>query len=216
MGIGIALMLTVVPYVHYRDAYTYAKRLHPVTPGKFYRSGCLTEDGFRDAVARYKIRTIINLKDEAPDPALIRNYFDRWHTISESDLCKELNVQFIFLEVKAPRHASEHLQTIAAYLKILDNPANYPILLHCQAGLHRTGMLTAIYRMEYEGWSMNRAYDEMRSHGFGLYNSTSANEYVKEYVLEYRPQRLRNGTDNAVPGEPVHWVPNAKSEAVSH
>ena len=197
MGISLGLMLTVVPYVHYRDTYTHAKRLRPVTPGKFYRSGCLTAEGFRDAVARYKIRTIINLKDEAPDPVLMQNYFDRWHMIHESELCKELNVNFIFFDMDPnkmdPNQApNAHLKVIADYLNILDNPANYPVLLHCQAGLHRTGMLSAIYRMEYEGWSVDRAYDEMRSHGFGLYNSTSANEAVKQYVLEYHPRRQPN------------------------
>ena len=190
MSIGMGLMLTVVPYVHYRDTYTHAKRLRVVTPDKMYRSGCLTAEGFRDAVARYKIRTIINLKEEATDPVLVRNYFDRWHKIHESELCKELNVHFIFLNVAGPPGKSEVRQkAIAEYLKIMDNPANYPVLLHCQAGLHRTGMFAAIYRMEYEGWPVERAYDEMRGHGFGLYNSTSANWDVKEYVLTYHPRR---------------------------
>src|ERR1700683_162452 len=94
----IALLLTVVPFVYYRRTYTHGKRLRMVTPGKVYRSGCMTAQGFADAIKELKIRTIINLRDEAPDPDLPRNYFDR-RTISEKQLCRELGVNFVFLEL---------------------------------------------------------------------------------------------------------------------
>ena len=48
--------------------YTHAKRLRVVTEGKVYRSGCMTAEGFADAVKKFGIRTIINLRDEAPEP----------------------------------------------------------------------------------------------------------------------------------------------------
>jgi protein-tyrosine phosphatase len=65
------------------------------------------------------------------------------------------------------------------------------VLIHCKAGLHRTGILVAVYRMEYEGWSPADAFREAREHGFG--NWTSANEYVTQYILDYRPRRQRGG-----------------------
>ena len=68
-------MIVVVPYVHYRATYAHAKRLREVTPGKFYRCGQLTADGFREAIQRYGIRTVINLQDEDPDPRLPAGYF---------------------------------------------------------------------------------------------------------------------------------------------
>ena len=48
-------------------------------------------------------------------------------------------------------------------------------------------MLIAVYRMEYEGWSPDQAYREMRDHGYGDKACTEANDYVREYVLEYQP-----------------------------
>ena len=36
----------------------------------------MTADGFRDAIHRLGIRTVINLQEEAPDPNLPRSYFD--------------------------------------------------------------------------------------------------------------------------------------------
>ena len=71
-------------------------------------------------------------------------------------------------------------------LAVFDDPSNYPILIHCRAGLHRTGCMAAIYRMEYQGWTPERAVDEMRAHGFGDFACTAANDYVYQYVLTYR------------------------------
>jgi len=50
MGILLILMMVVVPSVHYRQTYRYAKRLRPVTEGKVYRSGCLMADGLEEAI----------------------------------------------------------------------------------------------------------------------------------------------------------------------
>jgi protein tyrosine/serine phosphatase len=73
----------------------------------------------------------------------------------------------------------------------MDDPTNHPVLIHCRAGLHRTGVLTAVYRMEYEGWSTREAFNELKSNGFGDSACTSANEYVSQYVLAYRPRSSR-------------------------
>ena len=200
MIVAMALLLTVVPYVYYRMTYTHSKRLRVVTPDKVYRSGCMTAQGFYDAIKKFKIRTIINLRDEAPDPDLPHSYFDR-STISEKQLCQELGVNFIFLGLDlADRNKipAERPKAIDEFLKIMDNPANYPVLFHCQAGLHRTGMLAAIYRMEYDGWSVAQAMRELKEHGFGEYYSTSANEYITQYVLSFRPGR------RLVPGTQLH------------
>ena len=192
MVVTMALLLTVVPYYYYRMTYAHAKRLRVVTEGKVYRSGCLTADGFAEAIKKYGIRTIVNLRDEAPNPDLPRNYFDR-HTIPEKQLCENLNVKFIYLglDIVSNRDAvpGERPKAIDEFLKIMDDPANYPVLFHCQAGLHRTGVLAAVYRMEYDGWPVSRAMHELKDHGFGEYYSTSANDFITQYVLTFQPGR---------------------------
>jgi protein tyrosine/serine phosphatase len=81
----------------------------------------------------------------------------------------------------------ERPQAIDQFLEVMDKPESYPVLIHCRAGLHRTGMMTAIYRMEYEGWTPRGAFQEMKANGFGEFVCSSANDYVMEYVLTYRP-----------------------------
>ena len=188
MGLGIAALVTFVPAIHFRWVYTHSKRLREVVPGKFYRSGEMTATGFRETAARYHLRTIVNLQDEYPDPDLFENYLG-CSTIKESVLCRSLGIRYVYLPPdliprrQVPVHRPE---AIDRFLALLDDPANYPVLIHCRAGLHRTGVMTAVYRMEYEGWNPGRAIDELKANGFGEWPCTAANDYITQYILTYR------------------------------
>jgi tyrosine-protein phosphatase SIW14 len=192
-GILIAVLVTVVPVVRYRWVYTHCKRLREVTPGVFYRSGEMTADGFTEAVARHHFRTIINLQDEYPDPDIHVHYFGG-ATIKESVLCGQLGARYVFIPpdlIARRRVPSERPEAIERFLAIMDDPANYPVLVHCRAGLHRTGVMVAVYRMEYEHWTPHQAIEELKANGFGEWPCTAANDYITQYVLSYKPG-LRN------------------------
>ena len=81
---------------------------------------------------------------------------------------------------------------IDEFLSLMDNPANRPVLLHCKAGLHRTGVLVAVYRMEYDGWDPLAAVEELKANGFGDVACTAANDYIQQYVLNYKPRTQRS------------------------
>jgi protein tyrosine phosphatase (PTP) superfamily phosphohydrolase (DUF442 family) len=188
-GLAIAALLVVVPTLHYRAVYAHSKRLREVRAGVLYRSGCLTANGFRDAVQRYGIRTIINLQDEFADPELDTSYWSR-RKIKETELCRELGVRYIHLPpdlISRQRVPAERPAAIDRFLQIMDDPSHYPVLIHCKAGLHRTGVIAAVYRMEYEQWTPQAAIAELKALGFGYFPCTSANDYIKQYVLTYRP-----------------------------
>jgi hypothetical protein len=180
-----------------------------VTAGKLYRSGCMTAWGLESAIRTYRIRTVINLMEEAPDPALPLHYFAR-QTEKESELCRRLGVRLVNILVDLVplgQVGRSRPATIEQYLAVMDQPHHYPVLIHCKAGLHRTGVLCGIYRMEYEGWSRMQALAEIRANGFGKFTSTSANQYINQYILNYVPH-LRPGSvverapaPRTVPGE---------------
>jgi protein tyrosine/serine phosphatase len=204
LGGTLAVLLTVVPFVYYRYEYTYGKRLREVTPGRFYRSGQMTAPGFIDTVNRYHIKVIVNLQDEYPDPEIALGYFTS-KTIPESELCRQLGVRYVYLppDLIPRRLIPAHRPTaIDRFLALLDDEANYPILIHCRAGMHRTGVMTAVYRMEYEGYGPLDALREMRANGFLEYESTSANDYITQYILTYRRGLRRSLEGDTTPGVP--------------
>jgi tyrosine-protein phosphatase SIW14 len=53
------------------------------------------------------------------------------------------------------------------FLAIVNDPAQQPVYVHCAGGHHRTGVMTAIYRMTKDGWSGAQAFSEMKKYGFG-------------------------------------------------
>jgi hypothetical protein len=191
MALAILVLVTVAPVVRYRWVYRHEKRLREVNPGLVYRSGWMSATGFSEAIQRYGIRTVLNVMEDEPDPSLFESYF--WGgQVSESALCQELGVRYVWLTPDlAPADAVgvERPAAIDHFLHILDDPANYPVLLHCRAGLHRTGVFTAIYRMEYQGWSPLRAWHELKENGFGEFNCYADNPYITQYLLTYQPGR---------------------------
>jgi protein tyrosine/serine phosphatase len=198
----IICIVVVIPVVYYRSAYAYGKRLRVIVPDRVYRSGQMTAEGLTEAVRRFHLKTIINVQDDFPDPDLERSFWDQ-RTIKESELCQQLHIRFVQLapDLISRREIPQHRPaTIDQFLDLMDDECIYPVLIHCKAGLHRTGVLAAVYRMEYQGWSHEDAYNELRAHGFGEWVSSCSNDYIKQYVLSYQP-KLRHGAPVTKPVE---------------
>jgi len=197
---GLFAIIVVGPVVCFRAVYAHEKRLREVDPGRVYRAGQMTADGFEDAAHRFGIRTFINVQDDFPDPDIELSFW-RPGTIKESELCKRLGVRYVWVAPDlVPVHDSpaKRPQAVDELLRVLDDETAYPVLIHCKAGLNRTGCLVAVYRMEYQGWTRLEAFQEMRDLGFGFSTCTASNQYVNQYVLTYRP-----GLRHAVPSTAV-------------
>ena len=212
MALAIAALVAGVPFVYYRYCYTYGKRLRPVAEGMVYRSGCMTADGLAHTIEKYRIRTVLNLMEEFPDPILSAGFFDT-RQVREKELCRKLGATMINLTVDliaANRVGKERPAAIETFLELMDNPETYPALIHCKAGLHRTGVIVAVYRMEYDGWTPHQAMGELKANGFGEFAATSANEYVMQYILAYEPGIRRPKTaDCGSPHRPFCSSPAA-------
>lgn len=215
--LGLALLAGFVfgVYTEYRVFWEYKKRLREVTAGRLYRSGQMTAAGFRVAIREHGIKCIVNLQNEDEEGRdLVQSWTDPTH-LSEAQLCQEMGVKYIQLAPDlVPRSVPPGTRpaVIEEMLKAYDDPSHFPMLIHCKAGLHRTGILAAIYRMEYEGWSPDQAFRELALHGFGK-ECHEANDYVREYVLEYRPGvRLGRKSESAA-AEPTSTPSSTKINA---
>jgi len=194
VAVAAALLgFTGLTYLYYRSVWEHNKRLRVVRPGVLYRSGQMTAEGFAEAVHALGLKTIINVQDDFPDP-LIRKAWGG--SIRESELCERLGVRYVALAPDLqPRGTPGGPRPLVLdqFLKVMDDPEAYPALIHCKAGLHRTGVLCAVWRVEYDGWGRDRAFLELKEHGFGDRACTGSNDYVRQYVLDYAPRVGRPG-----------------------
>ncbi|TCW77437.1 protein-tyrosine-phosphatase [Burkholderia sp. SRS-46] len=66
-----------------------------------------------------------------------------------------------------------------------------PVLIHCQHGADRTGLVSALYRIVYQGWTREQALDELQHGGYGFHpiwrNITS---YLKRVDIERLRQQV--------------------------
>jgi protein tyrosine/serine phosphatase len=54
-------------------------------------------------------------------------------------------------------------------MRMLRNPENGPYLIHCQHGADRTGLMSAMYRILEQGWSVDDALAELTGGGYGYH-----------------------------------------------
>lgn len=196
LGALVVAVILGAPGLYYRATYEHGRRLRVVADGVLYRCGQLPAAGFRDAHRKYGFKTVINLQEESPDPLLPLAVF-RKPTIRETEVLAELGAKYVCLDggvLDNPGLApGSRPAVIDEFLEIMDKAENHPVLIHCKAGLHRTGLMVAIYRMEYEGRSAGDAMEELKANGFGTFAATDGNAYIQRYITEFKKGVRRAG-----------------------
>ena len=122
--------------------------LHQVSP-TLYRSAQPNRDGLA-RVEKLGVRTVVNLRS--------------FH--SDADELKGTGLAAAHLSMKAWHPERED---VIAFLKIVADPKQTPVLVHCQHGADRTGTLCACYRVIVQGWTKEEAIREMTDGGFGFH-----------------------------------------------
>ena len=166
-------------YAHFRQRHF--RNFHAVREGVLYRSGQLSLPGLKSVIHDYGIKTIITLRDPSSsnDPPPI---------LAEEEYCLAEAINYYRIMPKpwgGPDGAVPAAESIGIFRNIMDDPKNYPVLIHCLAGIHRTGAYCAVYRMEYEGWSNEQAIAEMRACG---YRDLDDEWDLLGYLETYRPR----------------------------
>ena len=152
------------------------RNLRAVRHGVLYRSAQLPVAGLKRVVQDHGIRTVVNLRDgtTAIDGA-------------EEQYCRDNGIRFVRI---APLHwdgvqgAAPVDAGLKKFLDVVRDPANQPVLIHCYRGVHRTGGYVAVYRMEMEGWDLDRAIQEMVDLG---YTQIGDHGDVLAYLHSYHP-----------------------------
>lgn len=73
-----------------------------------------------------------------------------------------------------------------AFLDAVLDPARRPVFVHCAKGKDRTGMMCAVYRIEVDHWTPEKAHEEMLE--FGWHDEMYPE--VGRFVLGYKPHLM--------------------------
>jgi protein tyrosine/serine phosphatase len=117
----------------------------------FYRSAQPTKQGFQALAEQLGIRTIISLRAFHSDASL-----------AHRQALKLVRVRINAWDIDDAK--------VVEALRALRLAANHgPVLLHCQHGADRTGLISALYRVIFEGWKKEDATKEMEQGEFGYH-----------------------------------------------
>jgi tyrosine-protein phosphatase SIW14 len=182
IGGGIAVLIVAVPFAYSTYLQRNFRNFGVVEDRVLYRSGQLSSGGIERIVNEYGVRTVVTLRD-ADHPGQTPP------DIEEERWCRAKGLNYVRLTprkwwsanggpVPAQRNVDE-------FLRVVDDPANHPVLVHCFAGIHRTGAYVAIYRMEKHRWGNSQALTEMKWRG---YSNLDFEEDVLGYLEAYVPR----------------------------
>ena len=131
-------------------------------------------------LAALGVKTIIDLQEAPEDP-------------NEARTAKALGLSYYRIPMSTRRAPTT--EQLAFFFKLVNDPAAQPVYVHCKGGRHRTGVMTAAYRMSFDGWTADQAFGEMKRYDFG---PDFLHPEFKKYVYGYDPKGITVTTAVAV------------------
>ncbi len=122
------------------------------------------------------VKTIVNLTSDDADP--------REQTLTEA-------AGMTYVQIPMTTHTVPTPAQLAMFLSIVNDPARAPVYVHCVGGRHRTGVMTAAYRITHDGWSAAQAFNEMKTYKFG---ADFLHPEFKQFVYSYHPAAAASAT----------------------
>jgi protein tyrosine/serine phosphatase len=181
----IAALLLVVLVV--AGKYVYDRHINhnfmTITEGKVYKSGTIPPDEIESYVKKYHIKSIVDLRfpgtgDDVNNPEV------------PAELTAEKEAVAKIPGVNYYNDGSDQVpnqKNLDIFFKIMDNKDNYPVLIHCYHGIGRAQMYSAIYRIEYEGFS-NEDARHKAAFPF-IFSSFDDGKPKGEYLKNYKSRK---------------------------
>jgi tyrosine-protein phosphatase SIW14 len=114
------------------------------------------------------VKTIVNLTSDDAEP-------------NERAMAEGAGMSYV--QIPMTTHTAPTPVQLAQFLSLVNDPASQPVYVHCVGGRHRTGVMTASYRMTHEGWTADQAFKEMKQYNFG---ADFLHPEFKSFVYGYR------------------------------
>jgi protein tyrosine phosphatase (PTP) superfamily phosphohydrolase (DUF442 family) len=149
-------------------------KLATVSEGQVYRSAAMPLPALVDVVTEHRIRSVVDLRVDHEVPEGQRE--------GERQALARLGVSYLPL----PSGQVPQETTVARFLEHAEQSRNRPMLIHCRDGEGRSVLFSAIYRIELEGWSNDRARRATRF--FPSLSSFSLDRPKGRFLDGYRPR----------------------------
>jgi len=134
----LGLLLIAASIASYFGIIRYTGNVHVVEEGKLYRSAQLDRNQFEQIIAKYGIKSILNLRGADPG----QSWYENEISISKTLEVKHFDYGISASDVVPTEQANEILQIV--------RDAPKPMLIHCQAGADRSGLVAALFLAEVE------------------------------------------------------------------
>ncbi len=157
-----ALVVCVAMYVVWD--FVVQKNFSVVVDNRLYRSGQPRPGQLERWIALYGLKTIVVLR-----PTL-EPY--------EKEIAERTGValhHIVLSSRKGPSDDQWH-----DILTLFEDERNWPILYHCRDGADKTGIVTAMYRIEVQGWPLWKALLEMNLHYHIPFSRPQLQRFLKE------------------------------------
>ena len=129
------------------------RRFAPVVAGQLYRSGTVKPAQLERLRDEYGIRRVVSLLN--PDAPV---------SVAERDAAAKLGLDW--QNVPLPGDGSSTPDDRARILAYLSDANAPPTLVHCAAGVNRTGLAVGLYRIHQQHWPLDQVFAEMKGFGF--------------------------------------------------
>jgi protein tyrosine phosphatase len=144
------------------------KKFDVVQSGVIHRSGYLKPHQLKRAAETYGIRTVFSFTWGGHD--------------EEEKVCREIGItrHFHYLAGNGVGPDDPYLR----FLEVVADSKNHPILVHCSAGVQRTGGAVCLYRVLHQGRDFDESVREMIA--FGNEGLPAQVEQLRRIVDRYR------------------------------
>uniref|UniRef100_UPI00404932CC dual specificity protein phosphatase family protein n=1 Tax=Flavobacterium sp. TaxID=239 RepID=UPI00404932CC len=173
---GIVLLSAVGYYVYKMH---FDNNLVVISEGKVYKTAAIPPDEIDEFIEKYKIKTVIDLRMPGTNDTILNPETPGELMLEKMAVAAIPNVQYI--NIPTPQVPEDH--SVDAFIEVMNDSANYPVLIHCHHGTGRACMFSSIYRIEYENFSNEEARKNARFFvPFSSFdNGTPKGEYLKAY-----------------------------------
>lgn len=143
-----------------------------VLPGSLYRSSYPTNEdyGYLDTLG---LKTILSLVKKDPFPDHFASFMQR------------NDIRHCVIDMQGTKKVKIPEAIMHSIMKVVLDDSNYPLLIHCNHGKHRTGCAIAVLR-HVTGWNLESALEEYRG-----YAEPKVRDCDVEYIKEYQASTLR-------------------------